>query len=100
MKLGPDDRFRSRPELVTREIVGETLIVPVSGELANLNEIFALNPSGACVWRHLDGAHTAASIRDAMVTEFEVGPDEAWRDLAALLEDLVESGLAERLSAP
>ena len=47
MTIEPRDRFVRNPDLVTREIAGETLLVPVTGKLANLADMFSLNKTGA-----------------------------------------------------
>ena len=52
------DIYRSRDNLVTREIVGETLLVPISGKLANMDDMFSLNDTGAYVWGRLNGRST------------------------------------------
>ena len=36
MTIEPGDRFTRNPDLVTREIASETLLVPVTGKLADL----------------------------------------------------------------
>ena len=82
--------FRKSDALVTREIAGETLLVPMRGKLARLQRIFALNPVGAHIWEQLDGRRDLAAIHRSLVESFEVSPDEAEADLVeyiAMLRD-------------
>ena len=89
--------FRGRDAVVTREIVGETLLVPISADLADLDAIFALNETGAFIWQRLDGEHSLGQVRDAVVESFEVEPQEAWQDVNQLLGALAERRLVEQV---
>lgn len=96
MSISDHECFERNPDVVTREIAGETLLVPVSGELANLADMFALNRPAALVWESMNPATSAGALRDALVERFDVGAEEAWQDLCELLDELVSTGLAQR----
>lgn len=100
MPIAPEDVYRCREDLVTREIVGETIIVPISGELANLQKVFSLNPTGAFVWARLDGATRLEAIHDALTESFEVDREDAWEDLSELVDELREAALIEKVARP
>lgn len=91
------DVYRPRDAVVTREVVGETLLVPISADLADLSSIFALNDTAAFIWQQLDGERTLAQVRDAMVDTFEVDAAAAWLDVADLIAELCERELVERM---
>ena len=95
--LNSSDVFCAHQHVVTREIVGETLLVPISADLADLSSIFALNDTGAFVWQQLDGERTLAEVCAAMVEAFEVEAGEAWRDVADLIGELSERELVQRV---
>jgi len=97
MDVFPADVYRCRDNLVTREIVGETIIVPVSGELADLQKVYSLNATGAFVWERLDGSTPLEVIHQAVTEGFEVGKKDAWADLAELVTDLARAGLIEKV---
>lgn len=84
---------RQNPAVVTREIAGETLLVPVRGRLAQLQQLFVLNPVAHFIWQQLDGTRDVAALHGAVLERFEVEADEARRDLLSLLHDLAEAGL-------
>ncbi|MCP4656319.1 MAG: PqqD family protein [bacterium] len=90
--------FRKSDSLVTREIAGETLLVPMRGKLARLQRIFALNPVGAHIWEQLDGTRDLAAIHRSLVETFDVSPEQAEADLVeyvAMLRDaelIVDAG--------
>jgi hypothetical protein len=83
-------------EVVSRMVVGETILVPIRGKLADLQRIFALDPVADFVWGKLDGTATLRKVRDEMVGSFEVDHEKATADLLELVDDLLEKGLATR----
>jgi methyltransferase-like protein len=81
-------RYRQAEDLVSREIAGEVLLVPIRNNVGDLESIYTLNETGAFIWSHMDGTHTLSEIRTAMVEEFEVTEDEAWTDLIEFVDGL------------
>lgn len=91
------DIFRKKESLVAREIVGETLIVPIRGELAQLHKLFSLNPVAAFIWKQIDGINDLTKIHRLLVERFEAPDEEIWNDLLELIEHLAYSQLIEML---
>ncbi len=88
--------YRRAPDIVFREIAGEAILVPIRGNLADMQRIYTLTATGAFIWRRLDGAAPLGSIREAVLSEFDVGPEEAESSITTFMDDLVASGLAGR----
>ncbi len=82
------DTYQQDPSIVSREIAGEVILVPIRNNVGDLESIYTLNETAARIWALLDGEHTLASVRDAIVAEFEVEADEAEVDLMELVERL------------
>jgi hypothetical protein len=78
---------------VTRRIAGETVIVPVRDDVADLDSIYTLNETGTFVWDLLDGRRTVDQLIDAVVAEFEVAREVAAADVARLIASLRDEGL-------
>ncbi|NKC10952.1 MAG: PqqD family peptide modification chaperone [Gammaproteobacteria bacterium] len=89
--------YQINESVVTRCIVGETLLVPIAGKLANIQEIFSLNETGAYIWSKFDGHTSLGDICQRLVDEFEVDEWEAREDISALIEHLSELELIERM---
>ena len=87
--------LRKRPDLVTREIAGETIVVPVKGDLAGMQQIFTLNAVGACVWGAINGSRSLGEIRDIVLERFDAPAPEVEADLLEFLDRVEEEGLAE-----
>ncbi|MCP3957626.1 MAG: PqqD family protein [bacterium] len=86
--------------MATREIAGETILVPVSGKLAQLQQIFVLNPVGAYIWEHLDGERDLEAVHRGLVESFEVASEEAESDLFEYVGALEEAGLIVEAPRP
>jgi hypothetical protein len=90
-------QYRRDDSLVTREIAGGVILVPIRRHVGDLDSIYNLNKTAARAWELIDGQRTVAEIRDRIVAQFEVGPEEAQQDLLALLEQLEAIGAVERV---
>lgn len=56
---------------------------------------YGLDPVGARIWRLLQQPTSIGAIRDVIVEEYDVTPQQAESDLRALLEKLLSEGLVE-----
>jgi hypothetical protein len=85
-------RFARDPALVTRDIAGEQILVPVRQPPGEEATIYALNDVSAFIWAHIDGHTSVSEIRDAVVAEFDVGREQAEADLVDFLQQLEQIG--------
>jgi hypothetical protein len=88
--------YRRVGNLVTREVAGETIAIPVRANAAELDSIFTFNEVGSAVWALLDKAQDVAEIVASVAGTFEVAPDQARQDVVRFLDTLLEAGLVER----
>jgi hypothetical protein len=84
---------RRLDDVILREIAGEVFLVPIRGRLADLQELFVLNPVGEWIWERLDGSRPTTALADDMARAFKVERDEAAADLEAFVAELDEAGL-------
>lgn len=89
--------YNKRGHTVVRKIVDEILLVPVHGDLANLQRIFVLNPVAEHIWSRLDGQQTLGEICARLTDSFSVREDEARNDLREFIDELLQAGLVERV---
>ena len=85
--------FQKKEEILTRQIVGETLLVPIYGELANMEEIFMLDPVAEFIWNLLDGKNNLKHICENLLDTFDVKNDQAEADVSEFVNDLIEADL-------
>jgi hypothetical protein len=83
-----DKCFSKRDDLMTRNIAGETLIVPIRNRVGDLSAIYTLNEVGARVWQMIDGQTRVGQIVRVITQEYEVVEDQAARDVIDLLASM------------
>jgi len=91
-------RADEQRSFVTREIAGETLIVPVTGQAMDLESIYVLNPVGSRIWELLRSPTTVDRIADAVAGEFSVSPQHAAADVGEFLDALSARGLIREMT--
>ena len=87
--------YRKKENIVTRSIAGETLLVPIYGELANMERIFTLDQVAAFVWEQLDGKRSLKDIRDDVLNTFEVNKEQVEKDISEFIDELLKADLIE-----
>ena len=90
----PETVYARVPDIVPRQIAGDTILVAVRGELARLERIHVLNSVGEHIWGLLDGRRTVAAIGDDVSATFDVDAASALDDVAEFLADVEDAGLA------
>ncbi len=88
--------FVRTQEFVTRQIAGETLVIPIKGGIGDLNSIYTLNQTGTLIWESLSAGAPVADIVEAVCREYDVAEEEAARDVAEFLASLEAEDLAHR----
>lgn len=88
-----DTRYAKVGEYVSRNIAGETLVVPVRGRRGDLDSIYNLNEVACFIWNRIDGSTSLAEIAAGVCSEFEVAPESAEADVREFVAVLEEAGL-------
>ena len=83
---------------VLRQVCGENVIVGEGLDAINFGKMLALNETAAWLWQQAQamGEFTIEALADKLCNEYEVTPDEARRDVAAIIDewkavDVIES---------
>jgi len=82
--------LRRNPNMVTRIIGDETILVPVYKSSEEINCIYTLNKVASRVWEMFDGKRPLSGIKHQVLKEFNTTPAEADKELEKLLKDLKE----------
>jgi len=84
-------RIARVPEgVMMREVQGEAVLLHL-----DTGEYFGLDAVGTRVWQLIGEHADLAKVTDALVSEFDVAPDVAARDVRALVETLVSKQVLE-----
>jgi len=88
-----DRCFVKVKDLVTRDVAGEKIIVPIKGHVGDLEGVFTLNEVGAMIWQLIDGRTKALELAEAVRKEYDVDAAEAEKDVVDFLRSLEDAGL-------
>jgi Coenzyme PQQ synthesis protein D (PqqD) len=78
---------------VSRNIAGETVVVPICRGVGDLDSIFTFNTVGTHLWNLLATEHTEFELTKSVTEEFEVSEEVAQSDVRNFMADLLEVGL-------
>ena len=83
------------PATVSREIAGETIVVPICAGVGDMEAVYTFNGIGGQLWRLLAEQRAPGDLIAWVLQNFDVRPDVAARDVENFLADLEEIGLVE-----
>jgi hypothetical protein len=84
--------FKRNADVVARKIAGELFLVPIRGNLADMQHIFTLNHVAEYIWQELDHK-CLAEIRQGVIENFEVEKDRAEADIRDFISGLLDENL-------
>jgi len=89
--------MRQKEGFVLRDICGEHVIVGEGIGAIDFGRLVSLNETGAWLWRKAGemGDFDSEALTKALCEEYDVTPDDARRDVDALLSKWQEIGIAE-----
>ncbi|MDI6688098.1 MAG: PqqD family protein [Desulfobacterales bacterium] len=83
-----DKVYTKSDSIVFRKIADEFILVPIRQNVGDLESIYTLNETAARIWELIDGKIKVGKIKEKIVEEFEVTPEEAEKDIMEHLMQL------------
>lgn len=80
-------------DFVTRDVAGETIIVPIKNNVGDLDSIYTLNEMGTLIWQLIDGKRNVSQIVEQICVAYDVTPEEAVKDAIDFLASIEKAGL-------
>ena len=96
--LSDTSRYVRNQEVVSRQIEGELVIVPIRSGVGELNSLYTLNPVGSALWDFMTEGHTIAEMVNRICDEFEVSSSRAESDIQDFLDAMLEEELIQPLT--
>jgi hypothetical protein len=87
-------RVKAREGVMSTEVDGQAVLMHVEQGI-----YYGLNDVGALIWRHMAASIHLRDLRDAVLSEFDVAPDDCERDVINLIEQLENAKLVEIVAA-
>ena len=79
--------------IVSREVAGEMIVVPICRGVGDLDSVYTFNPLGKNLWLLLEQGRTAEELANWVTTNYAVTAEQASLDVQAYLSELQEVGL-------
>jgi len=80
--------YKKDDSIVYRKIADEFIMVPIRQNVGDLESIYTLNETAAHIWELIDGETKVRKIKEKIIEEFEVTPEEAEKDIIEHLRQL------------
>jgi len=91
-----DGVYRHADNIVTRKVMDETLLVPVSSEIASMENLYTLNETAALVWNAFDGRMPLSEIACQVEQSYDAPLSDINADLLEVVRGLADIGLIIR----
>jgi hypothetical protein len=88
-KIRMDMIFSHSDDVVSREIDGTLIIVPLTSGVGDMeDDLFSLNETGTEIWRLLDGTKTVREIVQTLNRQYQAEQDEIEQDVTGIVTEL------------
>lgn len=84
--------YRKNVDVVTRRIGNELFLVPIKGNIADMQRIFTLNPVAEYIWQHIDEKNIT-EIRNEITEQFDIEKERVDADIQEFIMELLEAEL-------
>jgi hypothetical protein len=79
---------RIKSKFVAREVADELVIVPLSGNVAQMNELFTLNETARFIWEQTDETASIDTLAVKMTETFDIDEETAKTDIESFLKKM------------
>ena len=80
--------MKFKKEFMLREIVGETILIPMGDSNNHFNGIITINELGKFIWENLESSKDEEDLLHKILEEYEVEQKEAKEDLDEFFDKL------------
>jgi len=80
--------YALKSKFVVRTVGNELILVPLTGNVAQMNELFTMNETGKFIWENLGEMTTIENIENSLTATFEIDADTAKKDLKIFINKL------------
>jgi len=80
--------FQLKSKFVTREVGNELIVVPLSANVAQMNELFTLNETAKVIWENLNEGIDMPTLIQTITDTFDIDKYTAEKDLEFFLQRL------------
>ena len=89
----PAARYVRNTAVVSRDVNGETIVVPICRGAGDLESVYIFNAVARDLWFLLDEGRTSGELADWLVSHYDVEEEQALSDVQNFLAELEDVGL-------
>jgi hypothetical protein len=94
MTITMDSILFPSEDIVSREIEGELIIIPLVAGIGDMeDELFSLNDTAKAIWKQLDGDKNLAQIAAGLASEYNADLKKIEGDVLGLMGELFNRGI-------
>ena len=82
--------MKFKKDFILRDIMGETILVPINESTTAFNGLITINELGKFIWENIESAKDEEELLQRILDEYEVDRDVAKADLDEFLGKLKE----------
>jgi hypothetical protein len=80
--------FKKGSEIVTREIGGKVILMPLSKSADRKTYLYTLNETAAAIWELIDGKRTVDQLKKNLMEKYEISEAKLDKEIEGLCTDL------------
>lgn len=79
---------RRSESIVTRKTGNEYVLVPVTDNIADMNNVYTLNDSGAFIWELIDGKRNIEELIETVTVSYDIDRETASEDIFSFMKEM------------
>jgi len=80
--------YQLKSKFVAREVGNELILVPLTGNVAQMSELFTLNETAKFIWENSTEETTIEDMENALTETFAIDRETATKDIENFLKQL------------
>jgi len=80
--------YNLKSKFVAREVGSELILVPLTGNVAQMSEMFTMNETAKFIWENITETTTLEELENSMTETFDIDSETASRDIENFLNHL------------
>lgn len=80
--------YNLKSKFVAREVGNELILVPLSSNVAQMNELFTMNETAKFIWENTKEETTISELENLMTETFDIDSETSKNDIEKFLKQL------------
>ena len=90
--------YKQSNSVITRQIAGDTLLIPITQVGVDLQKVYLLNETAAAIWELLQIPHSGDDLVKALQETYEAPEEVLSQDVEATVRALLDQGFLTEIN--